>query len=91
MKEMTGAAHSTLNQIKLITHANREHSTVSASLLASLNEVRQITDRNMSGVKRTRGDTEDLRRRAKALVSLVEVPGRRRPTTNGRAHRTEDE
>ena len=48
MKDMTGAAHNTLKQIKLITHANREHSTVSASLLASLGEVRQITDRNVS-------------------------------------------
>ena len=84
MKEMTGTAHNTLKQIKLITHANREHSTVSASLLTSLGEVRQITDRNAAGVKRTRGGTDDLVRRANALVALVERPaGRRRP--NGRA------
>jgi methyl-accepting chemotaxis protein len=84
MKDMTGAAHNTLKQVKLITHANREHSTVSASLLTSLGEVRQITDRNASGVKRTRGGTDDLVRRANALVALVERPASRR-RGNGRA------
>ena len=88
MKEMTGAAHNTLKQIKLITHANREHSTVSAALLTSLTEVRQITDRNAGGVKRTRGGTDDLLKRANALVALVERPTRRR--SNGRTGRRED-
>ena len=80
MKDMTGAANTTLKQIKLITHANREHSTVSASLMTSLAELRQIADRNAGGVKRTRGGTDDLLRRANALIALVERPVRRRTT-----------
>ena len=40
----------------------------SAALLASVGEIRQITDRNASGVKQTRGGTDDLLRRAQALM-----------------------
>jgi methyl-accepting chemotaxis protein len=86
LKEMTARAHSALKQIKLITNANREHSTVSGAILSGLNDVRTITDRNVHGVKRTRGGTDDLRRRADALVALVNTPARQpRRRTNGRA------
>ncbi len=66
MREMIAAAQNTAKQIKLITNANLEHSTVSGSLLRSVAEIRQITDRNASGVKQTRGGTDDLLRRAQA-------------------------
>ena len=82
MREMTAAAQNTSKQIKLITNANKEHSTVSGSLLTALGEIRQITERNASGVKRTRGGTDDLLRRAQALAALVDRPARR---ANGRA------
>jgi methyl-accepting chemotaxis protein len=85
MKEMTAASQNTSKQIKLISQANQEHSTVSASLLTALGEIRQITDRNASGVKKTRGGTDDLVRRAAALTALVGRPSRRRG--NGRSHR----
>jgi methyl-accepting chemotaxis protein len=85
MRDMIVSAQSTAKQIKLITKANIEHSTVSSSLLRSVSEIRQITDRNANGVKETRGGTDDLLRRAQALVALVERPGQARP--NGRAQR----
>jgi methyl-accepting chemotaxis protein len=87
MREMAGAAESTAKQIKLITNANREHSTVSSSLVESLAEIRRIAERNASGVKQARGGTDDLVRRADAFASLVKAPTRRRGT-NGRASRS---
>jgi methyl-accepting chemotaxis protein len=85
MKEMTTASQNTSKQIKLISHANKEHSIVSGSLLAALGEIRQVNERNASGVKKTRGGTDDLVRRAGALTALVGPSSRRR--TNGRTHR----
>ena len=46
-----------------------------------------MTDRNASGVKQTRGGTDDLLRRARALATLVEEPKRARPG-NGRPSRS---
>jgi methyl-accepting chemotaxis protein len=86
MREMTSAAQNTGKQIKLITDANRQHSAVAGSLLGSLGDIRQITERNANSVKRTRGGTDDLVRRAGALSALVgRATGRR---GNGRSHRT---
>ena len=52
-------------QIKLITKANVEHSTVSHSLLRSVDEIRQITNALLiNGMKQTRGGTADVLRRA---------------------------
>ena len=82
MRDMIALAQSTAKQVKLITKANAEHSTVSTSLLRSVGEIRHITDRNASSVKQTRGGTEDLVRRAQALATLVEPPTPQRP--NGR-------
>ena len=53
MREMTGAANNTAKQIKLITAANREHSTASAAILAALADIRQVTERNAQGVQET--------------------------------------
>ena len=86
MREMITAAQSTARQIKLITRANVEHSTTSEGLVRSVGEIRQITDRNATGVKETRGGTEDLLRRAQALMALMNRPGHSRP--NGRARST---
>ena len=70
----------TAKQIKLITRANVEHSSAASALLASVGEIRQITDRNAAGVKQTRGGTDDLLRRAQALATLVDQP-RDRPVS----------
>ena len=59
---------------------------MSGSLLTTLGEIRQITERNASGVKRTRGGTEDLLLRATELTAMVDRAARRR--TNGRAPRS---
>ena len=85
MRDMISAAQNTAKQIKLITKANIDHSTVSSSLLRSVGEIRQITDRNAEGVKQTRGGTADLLRRAQALIALTERPAHDRP--NGRTTR----
>jgi methyl-accepting chemotaxis protein len=88
LREMTAAAQNTSKQIKLITNANKEHSTVSGSLLTVLGDVRQMAERHASSVKRTRGGTDDLVRRASQLTELVNGPSRRRdssrtPRSNG--------
>jgi methyl-accepting chemotaxis protein len=84
MKDMSDAAENTARQIKMITSANREHSTVSGGLLVTLKQIRDITDRNAHGVKETRGGTTDLLERAAALVSLTEShTGARQARGNG--------
>ena len=87
MREMTSAAQGTAKHIKLITKANVEHSTTATALLGSIAEVRTITDRNASGVKQTRGGTDDLLRRAQALLAIVNRPSTAR-SGNGRASRS---
>ena len=87
MREMTTAVQSTAKQIKLITTANVEHSTAASALLASLTEIRQVTQRNATGVKQTRGGTDDLLRRAQALGALVTGPAPTARGNNGRSQR----
>ena len=88
MRGMTADVQNAAKQIKLITTANIEHSTTAAVLLASIAEIRQITDRNAAGVKQTRGGTDDLRRRAQALAALVERSATSPRKTNGRVTRS---
>jgi methyl-accepting chemotaxis protein len=87
MRDMSAAAQNTARQIKRISQANVEHSTAAASLLTALGEIRRITDRNASGVKQTRGGTDDLRRHAQALLNLMDRPSPAR-ATNGRSTRS---
>jgi methyl-accepting chemotaxis protein len=87
VQAISTASGNTAKQIKLITHANREHSTVAARLLDQLRDIRAITDRNVRGVKETQGGTVDLLKHAQALGAAV--PGgehrQERAMTNGRA------
>jgi methyl-accepting chemotaxis protein len=71
VQEISGVAASTARQIKQITRANKEHSSVSASLLAQLEDVRRITDRNAAGVQETRGSMSRLLEEAQALTDSV--------------------
>jgi methyl-accepting chemotaxis protein len=87
MREMTAAAQNTAKQIKGITRANLEHSAAASALLTSIGEIRRITDRNASGVKQTRGGTDDLMRRTQALLNLMERPSNGRHS-NGRSTRS---
>ena len=77
----------TAKQIKLISKANVEHSGAAASLLSSMGEIRKITVRNAFGVKQTRGGTDDLMRRAQALVNLMKRPSHAK-NSNGRSTRS---
>ena len=73
MRDMISAAQNTAKQIKLIAKANVDHSTVSTSLVRSVGEIRQITDRNAEGMKQTRGGTADVLRRRGYDVHLVDA------------------
>ena len=87
MKEMHASAQNTGNQIRLITNANREHSTVSTSIISALADIRQVTERNAGGVRRTRDGAKDLLKRTAALTARAAAPSarqdKRRPRSNG--------
>ena len=87
LKEMTTATQSTAKQIKLITRANLEHSSVAVRVLEQLRDVRQIADRNARDVKETRGSTDDLIKHAEELASIAEI-GRGAAGANGKRART---
>ena len=44
---------------------------MAARLLAQLDDVKRITDRNTAGVKQTRGGTADLLRQAETLTGIM--------------------
>ena len=87
MKELTGASINTARQIKLISAANREHSSVSGNLLGQLETIRRITDQNVRSARDTRGGTAELARQASTLAGSLGVrksaEGRPR-TANGK-------
>jgi methyl-accepting chemotaxis protein len=83
LKDMVTATQSTAKQMKLITHANRDHSGVAGRLLDQLRDIRQVTDRNAREVKETKGGATDLLRHAQELAGIVERAGER-ASTNGR-------
>jgi methyl-accepting chemotaxis protein len=87
MRDMASAVQNTAKQVKLISKANVEQSGAAAALLSSIGEVRKITDRNASGVKQTRGGTDDLMRHAQALVNLMKRPSHAK-NSNGRSTRS---
>jgi methyl-accepting chemotaxis protein len=81
---MTTATESTAAQIKLITRANREHSSVAGRVLDQLRDIRTISDRNARDVNETRGNTAALMEHAADLAALV---GRGTNGTNGKRGR----
>ena len=83
LKDMLTATQNTAKQMKLITHANRDHSGVATRLLDQLRDIRQITDRNAREVKETRGGAADLVRHAEELSGIVAQSGRRAPGAHG--------
>jgi methyl-accepting chemotaxis protein len=81
---MVSATQNTAKQMKLITHANRDHSGVAGRLLDQLREIRQISDRNAREVKETKGGAADLLRHAQELAGIVQRSDER-ASTNGRS------
>ena len=63
---MVTAAENTAKQIKLITKANVEHSSAASALLRRFAISGRSPTGTPSGVKQTRGGTDDLLRRAQA-------------------------
>jgi len=70
-RDMTTAAQSISKEIRLITQSNRKHLTSAEQVLGTLNDIRQITERNALGVKTTLSGTTDLIARAQQLAELV--------------------
>jgi methyl-accepting chemotaxis protein len=81
---MASATQNTAKQMKLITHANRDHSGVAGRLLDQLRDIRQVSDRNAREVKETKGGAADLLRHAQELTGIVERSDER-ASTNGRS------
>jgi methyl-accepting chemotaxis protein len=84
LKEMTTATQNMAKQLKLITHANREHSVVAAHMLDQLRAVREIADRNARDVKETRSSTAGLIKHSEELSGIARQNGRRTPGANGK-------
>jgi methyl-accepting chemotaxis protein len=84
MRDVATAAGNTSKQIKSIQRANKEHSSVSESLLTQLADVRRISERNAAGVHEARGSAADLLGQAATLRSTV--AGRRTPKRRARAN-----
>ena len=83
LKEVNAAAGNTTTQIKLISKANKEHSIGASRTLDQLRDIRVITERNVRGVKETRGGTDALIRHAEALVGGLDT-ARAARSGNGR-------
>jgi methyl-accepting chemotaxis protein len=88
MKDLVTATGNTTKQINLITQANTQHSQAANVLLNDMTEIRTITDRNASGVKRTRTSTDELLRSAETLAGIVHDLSGGSAHSNGRNGRT---
>ena len=75
-------AFKSTREIRSVAKGNQQHSKGTARVVAQLNEIRTITQRNAEGVSRTRGGTSTLIEQARALTGLMNTPPRRSP--NGR-------
>ena len=85
MREMSTAAQATGRDIQTMTRANREQLAVASRVAAQLDDIRRITDRNLAGVKQTRGGTEDLLRQAETLTGIMDDAFGSKGGANGRA------
>ncbi len=72
IKDVSTASENIVKQIKLISRANREHSSVSAAFLTSLKEIQHITGRNSVNAKDTLSRSENLRANSKTLITMVD-------------------
>ena len=74
----------------MITKANKERAEACAGIVNRVRDIRRISDRNASGVKKTRGNTTELLTRAETLRTLMSETrrrsngGRARTSSNGR-------
>jgi len=69
---MTGAARDVSKQIGLIARANREHTTASATLLGTLTEIRQITERNAQAVRNSARGGDSLIQQTQSLNETLD-------------------
>src|SRR3954470_6285047 len=70
-RDMTTATTNISKEIGLITRSNRQHVTSAEQVLATLTDIRQITERNAQGVKATLSGTTNLIARAQQLAEIV--------------------
>ncbi|HUK92195.1 MAG TPA: methyl-accepting chemotaxis protein, partial [Blastocatellia bacterium] len=79
VKDMTSAARNVAKRVGLITRANQDHVTASSTIMTSLGEIREITERNAQGVKETIRGAATLADRAQTLNVIMD-----RAAINGR-------
>jgi methyl-accepting chemotaxis protein len=72
IKDLSNASRDVAKQIGLINRSNRDHLTGSATILATLTEIREITDRNAKGAQETLRGSAGLVDRAQSLNSIVD-------------------
>ena len=90
MKEISGATADIGRQIRLVSAANREHSSGAGRLLGQVRSVRTVSQRNTEGVRESRGATDALVQHAEALRAAITRGAAkngppRRNGSNGRA------
>jgi len=90
MKEISGATADIGRQIRLVSAANREHSSGAGRLLSQVKSVRTVSQRNTEGVRESRGATDALVQHAEALRAAITRGAAknsppRRNGSNGRA------
>ncbi len=71
MRDMSGAAEEVARRIAKITRANREHSTISGTLVTALGDARAVTERNVRAVRETKAGPEDLLQQAHELAGII--------------------
>jgi PAS domain-containing protein len=89
VKEMSRSTDGTARDIKSIIDANRQHSSATARVVAQLGDVRRVTERNLEGVRKTRGGTVDLLKQAETLTGIMDEAISAKTTPNG--HRRDAE
>jgi methyl-accepting chemotaxis protein len=72
VQDMNTATRSIAKQVATIRTSNLEHSGISAELLAGLESIREIADRNAQGVQQTLEATAKLTAQAQALTAIVD-------------------
>jgi methyl-accepting chemotaxis protein len=66
------AARDIAKRIASITRANIDHSNTSTEFIATLNDIRQVSERNAAGVQETLRATGGLVNRAQTLNAIMD-------------------
>jgi methyl-accepting chemotaxis protein len=71
-RDMTSAIQNVSKEVGHITFSNRQHLDSSEKVLGTLNDIRQISERNAQSVHATLSGTTDLNERARQLAEIMD-------------------